>query len=238
LSAVSNPPASLTEEQLRYLQTISPGATSIAEAVSSLHAEMEAIGGSEMRKRFDADLHTTFRRSSGEDLGQSAVSGLFANPDYFVSNALNNLQKISQPERAHLRMRALEEIAKHKDATLLDFGCGSGAQLLGLRALGCRKLWAAEVDDGLLQFVSDRLHHRFGERPQTWNILREQETLLPGATLVCNLTPISDALRSNWNYAIGAAPDDILNDFQKLGFARRLQETIGTDVFVILSYEV
>jgi 2-polyprenyl-3-methyl-5-hydroxy-6-metoxy-1,4-benzoquinol methylase len=266
LSAVPNPPAPLNEEQLRYLQTVSPGATSIAAAVSSLHEEMEAIGGSDMRKRFDADLHHSFRRSSGEDLGQAAVSGLFASPDYFVSNALNNLQKISQPERAHLRMRALEEMAAHKDMTVLDFGCGSGAQLLGMRALGCRGLWAAEVDDGLLQFVSDRLHHRFGERPRTWNILREQgpartfgaalvldvftviadpaatirqvaATLLPGAALVCNLTPISDALRRNWNYAIGAAPADVLAGFQASGFTRRVHETIGTDEFVVLGYD-
>jgi hypothetical protein len=262
---LTNPAASLTNEQLSYLQLISPGATSIEAAVANLHAEIEAIGGGDLVKRFGADLHQVFRRSPGEEMDQAAVSGLFANPDYFLSNALNNLQKITQPERAHLRLKALQEIARHKDQTILDFGCGSGAQLLGLRELGCRDLWAAEVDDGLLRFVSDRIHHRYSERPKTWNILREQGpartfgaalvldvftviadpavtiqqvalTLLPGATVVCNLTPISEALRKNWNYAIGAAPGDIVRSFQALGFAAQSHETIGTDEFVILRH--
>jgi SAM-dependent methyltransferase len=256
----------LSADQRRYLELISPGADSVADAVASLRIEMMAIAGPEMSSRIDAGLDPRFRRSSESTLTQEAVSALFSDPGYFANNALNNIQKVAQDDKVALRLRALDEVAAFSGGSVLDFGCGAGAQVLALRALGCRTLWAAEVDDGLLDFVRRRYAHRFGEDLPLWNILTAPgpntcfdavlvldvfpviedpaatiaaivPTLRAGAHLFYNPAPISQKQRETWAYLVGRDPDQIEQAFSRSGFSRVWNARFGTHDLVCQRFD-
>jgi 2-polyprenyl-3-methyl-5-hydroxy-6-metoxy-1,4-benzoquinol methylase len=256
----------LSEEQKRYLQLVSPGAGTIDEAVETLRHEMVAVGGATLRDKLDAGLAPQFRRSEEANLSQEEVSALFADPGYFASNALNNLQKIRQGDKVALRLAALDEVARHAGGTVIDFGCGAGAQVLALRALGCTRIWAAEVDDALLRFVADRYRLRFGEELPLWNILTGKRperlfaaalvldvfpviedpaqtvrllasTLLPGAIVLYNPAPITAKQRRAWAYLVGRDPDAIDEAFKAVGFSQQWRKPFDTHDLVCQRFD-
>lgn len=257
---------SLTAAQLSCLEALAPGARTIEDCLAATRRELAGVLGlaeGEVEARIDRQH---FQREGGGPLSQAEVTKLYESEGYCIDNALNNVSKLRDPQKAALRLAALEALLEKADRGILDYGCGAGSQAVMLKRLGAGRLCAAEVNETLTRFVAARLaYHGFAE-VSVWNILAgpaPAETfgaalvldvfpviekpaelvaalrprLDDGALVVCNMGDIKQDARARWSYLIGRSPEEIRAAFAGHGFTLVRSATFGDHELAVFRKE-
>jgi cyclopropane fatty-acyl-phospholipid synthase-like methyltransferase len=249
----------LRGDRHEWVSSIAGGAQTISQGVARTREEIArfaSLDDAGIDRLLEQERESN-RREREEALSQDGVTELVRKQRYsWINNALNNVTKAADAEKAALRLHAAKHAVAHaKSGPILDYGCGAGALSLLAHALGAGDLTLAEVSDEQLAFATWRLEQRGADRVARWNIIDEAAperrfaavlvidvlpviadsgtlidtsaaVLADDGVIVVNFGAITAQARQRWAYLIGEDPEAVRKAFSDRGFRPMFEESL------------